>query len=1004
MGYLYWPHTQPPYTPYTYIEDRVTPLNHQSIMNGIARDIGSLQHNINTTNLFASGWVQPVVSGYFKNIDTNYLYSHKINTRYLVINDSNDSNIRSFDITGSSLIIADSKLIDNIIPVTNAVTGPSGFLLSGVIFNYNPIFISGYYNDYYLTKDNYIFDGGWLNTLKFNNDIIVDNNHSVIVENITGFSPSGSINETSIKFNSVIGHNHLNNKINANTIIDTDITFNNDLIINNNNSYIKLTSGLLSFDSINTELNYDDTAFYELSFTKDSQFICSETGLSGYIKDTDIGLNQIISYDNKIYATSKINPTGSIDNSNTYLYYTEDLLNWNGILVSGNFRPSVSGVATIDDLLIDKDVLYFLWNYSVNDHNHSMVGWVDNNQIYSGVLFSSGLYAHGSSRYGVGLGSVENTLVVYGYEYPHVYSSGIPQWDKHCSFWSSTNLVQSCDTTGQDISFSGVPYKYSFPFIECYHNSKPTESKFWLDGTYQGREPYLNSETNGRVYDILKPYSDEEEPLYSSGYYAAFFGNGFSEITSILSTQLNYHNGNKGIYSYTQPNSSDSGYTIIGSKPDVIDKYNINPVLVFGNSTINVNTSDNGNIFGGCTPLVIDVDNRLFSEASGTLVLSSGIASYSPVFLHGSTSLMDNNDTLFRIPGNEYGTNKSESLINSNLYNDFQNNIGRLWFDYTSNDDNINRTELINLCPWKPGYLTFPFAGSGSVYYKHDSDLSYTKLIYESMIDNNNGIIIPPSSFNNHRNFPVLNEKIQKDGFWRDTTFDWYYVQNGIYEEYGEGVLSITHSGGSTYYANISGGVYNNNWLNVSNAFKLHYNNSYAAATLTQIGNSTSGILTGSLSSFNNLDNVNYIVASGTIRTVPSGVYPKTYYYMRPKKPVQHNGIVYCILENYTGYTYLGPNGTEYSNDNVFYSDLIKYGNILYGVGIETIDNGKSYNIVISTIRRNTSTKKTITPAVKGYNTTPKFVIHNGLLYVGLGYGRFLVKKPSHINLSLNNM
>ena len=279
---------------------------------------------------------------------------------------------------------------------------------------------------------------------------------------------------------------------------------------------------------------------------------------------------------------------------------------------------------------------------------------------------------------------------------------------------------------------------------------------------------------------------------------------------------------------------------------------------------------------------------------------------------------------------------------------------------------------------------------------------------------NTSGLIIPADTFNNHRNLPTFFDRPVKTGFWSEKTFDWYYQPISRAADTGNITLIEVNAIEQTHYdihidgnyltSDITDIFINGMYLNISGV--MYYN------TLENIGSATSGTFKF-ITTLKGDTDINlagcvgtYMIPMSGVASVISGSFPKTYYYMRPKKPVQHNGVVYAILEDNSGFLYLGPNGFDYKDDGIIYSDLIKYGNTVYGVGVTYSKNSLdeyNYNMVLTTIKRNKSTIISKYNASNSRDKTPKFVIHNGFLYVGIGYGKFLVKKPSHINLSLTS-
>ena len=951
---IYWPLGLPPYTASTHITDRTTPLNHYSIMNGLAKDIGALQHNINTTNLFASGYANPVMSGHFLNIDTNYLYAQYIvtNTGYMTNIDSKNIDSISYKTPLYNVNVFttnNSAFINNNFQIRNTFRSyDNSFILNSVNFIYNAIEISGGLYDYYFKPtDRYDFINGTFGQLIINSgNINISSNHKTIIENMHSFNPSGSLNESNIIWGSNHGHNHINNKINSNYIVNGDLTIEGSLNINNSLGSIDIISGVLNASSYNLQTYFEPTEFYLLDFSGEGTYTCDRPNLTGKVSSLDIGTSQIISYGDTVFATSITPPEGLSDLTKTYIYKSTDLFNWTGILASGStWTPQVRGVASIDAFTISNGSLYAAWNCAVNGANYAHVMKYDSVTDFntSGIFYSSGVFAHGSSRYILGLANIENSLMTFGYEYPHVYSEGIPKWDKHVAtnpYNDSPDIKPVLYNDGltadlvmeQDTSFKDKPYKYSYPFVQCFKGD--FTQKFWVDGTYNGREPYLTHIDNGDVYDMLNKYNSS---IASSSFFGGLFGNGFSEVTAMLSTTMMYHNGYRCSYSSRRTIVDD--YTCCDIVRDT--HYSESPILVFGSASTSVNTN-NGVIFGGCIPLLYDINKKMLPNTwvNGTIysnvntIVTSGNADYAPMFLNGSHSLIDNID-LFRIPSYSYSDLNpivedrvgisTASFITTN-YIPLCNYIGTLYGDDVgpvlwSDFSNITtqRTELINYCPWLPSLLVFPFGGSGCIYYKNETDKVPIKLDY-TLSNNDNGLIIPNGTFNNHRNYPIYKDRTNKNGFWSSKKFSWYY------------------------------------------------------------------------------QTPNFETNKSKYINPPNGNYTPTNYYMRPKCPVQLNGSIYNILEYNSGFVYTGPNGSEYKDDNIYYSDLIKFGNTLYGVGVD-LDNV----LKVMQIKRNISTEIKVNVTLSGVRYTPKFLIHKNKLYIGIGNGRFIVKKPSHLDLCITS-
>ena len=974
MGYISWPQAQPPYAPNTYVTDRLVPVNNSSLTNGLARDVAAMQHHINTTNLIASGYANPVLSGYFKNIDTLYLSANKIDSRYLYLHYTSNSNIGLINSPNITINATDSAFVGNNISLYNSFQGP-GFSLNSNGLVYNASYISGSVWNWFLTNINssQFLNGLFNNITVVSGNINVDPSHNIYLN--TGFSASGSISESGIYWDGFGGHDHKQNNIKANNIVNSDMIIQSDLNIVNNKSSITVQTGKLNAQTFNTKTSYDSSDFYILDYSASGTYyglrdVISYTYgigpsgtvyISGKISDLNIGLEKMIVNGGQVIALSKTLPTGCPDTTKTFIYSTYDMLNWQAILISGQFSNSgtfisESGNAYIADIIgVDygpsNSDLYILWNMSVPSGNYCSL--VDYQNMYlggHGQLYGVRNCAYGASKYGVGLSLIDSNIFVYGYEYPHLNIKGIGQWDKNGYYYNPNGnynpdfcgAILNSDASAQDISYSGVPCKFSYPFLQVFTqdniitNMQQPNNYYWIDGSNGSVDGHLTAANNGSVYTFLPGNN-----VNYSGYYAGFFGNGFSEITSIMSYDAPYHAGKKGMFTFTHQNSFYDGYDYFYDGTDFVDNFVVNPLLVFGNFISQVNTSSNDNIFAGCVPLVMELDRRLpnsiFNSNTNQIYITSGNAIYAPNVLHGARSLMD--DTyLMRLPN----VLVYDSIIRSNLFAEFVGTAGKYWTDSTNfqgspgyeayiNPDPLDQKDChSNICPWLPGYGVTPFCGSGQIYYKHINELTPTKLHYTSSVLDSYGLIIPSGTFTD-RNMPTFYDRPNLKGFWSTKTFDWFY-----------------------------------NAMPNSNLFGY-----------------------------------------GLGPNPPSGSYNPTYYYMRPTHPLQHNGVIYCILENNTGFIYTGPDGPQYIDDNIMYSDLIKFGNTIYGVGclIKQQDTTYTYTIVVTTIKRNIST---FVPLPSTNNSilgkkTPKFVIYNNSLYIGLGNGVFLVKKPSHIDLCITD-
>ena len=949
MGYQYWPSGLPPYTPYTYVKDGSTILNHLSIESGLARDVAVLQHHINTTHLFASGWLNPITSGYFQNIDVNNLYADNINTRIFSMYNINIPHINTLVISGTVFNASNSAFLSNNISVGGSFTGPL-FSLSVNGLVYSPKMISGSLWNYILVSgvQNQLLNGD-LNTLTvMSGNIIVDPTHNILIESFNGFNPQNSISESGLYWNAFGGHDHLGNKILARNILDDLVNYNGDLTIHSGgDGMICVQSGNINAADYKVTNNYTANDFYLLDhssigiysgFATDLIVNSKRNPLSGSnpvvgnLSDLDIGLYKMVSYNGSIWAISKTLPTGCLDNRKTFIYNSNDLCTWQAVLISGFFSIDgtyilASGNASIDDIMVYQNNLYLLWNLPVTSGNYCTVfsynNYLKTAEHTTGITYGLGSGGFGSSKYGLGISYVDEFITVYGYEYPHVWVSGLYKWDRDCIYNNAgtmTSLSTSADV--MSVNISGATYCYEYPFMNIYVPAAiPTDgsanSVVWLDGSIGGDNPCLTTVRNNGVYQLLP-----KDSAYFSGYYAGFFGNGFSEITSILPLTNLYHSGKKGYFTYL--NYTDNSYAY---GADLIDNYTQNPILVFGSFLVQgsgVSSYSTSNIFGGCVPIVMDLDRRLFTYNAtySNVLITSGNALFAPNVLHGSRSLMDSN-YLFRLPSKLYcyGNNAS-GLAVSNLWYNNPNNNGRLWTDLSSPAFNNTRDALINICPWQPGYGVFPFGGASNIYYQHDGESSPTKLIYKSGNTWNSGLMIDAGTYTN-KNMPTYYDRPTKDGFWSSKSFDWYYMP-----------------------------------------------------------------------------------ASGYCPEPPSGSYPKTYYYMKPTHPLQYNGVVYCILENNTGFMYIGPDGPVYIDDNIMYSDLIQFGNTIYGVGSKVTFKAGVYNyrIALTKILKAESTEITIPNSINNGKKTPHFVIHNNVLYVGLGGGIFLVKIPSQLDLCITTI
>lgn len=893
MPWYAWPTGTPPYTADTHITDRTMNFMHDSIMSGVARDIAKIQYNINTTHLFASGWMWPVTNGWFQNIDASSLYVHNLYADNLHIHDLDYEHIDTITFSqakNSDLNMYDTAIRDFDIPIQTQFSAGDTFLLNSGGFSYTGLSISGGIYDYLLASGAASrmrsLDIQRVTTLTSGCfKLLNTRTHRVILENMTELDISGSMAEGRIFWNSYGGHDHTRNKIRADKIQDMHIDFTDGMNIRSKNFDLQVVSGKILSENYVLSDYYESTDFLPVEGIENAVYKDPYANVSGYVRDMDIGTDHMVSYNGRVYASSYKYPSGHAGAPSgirtNYIYETEDFHSWNAWAMSGCLTDGSGRVRGLS--VYDNDIWVLVENQKLNNKYDLVVQtFSDRNDMtaywWSGGYGSRGFW-HDASPHPIGMDVTYSKLWIYGFTGTHTISGGYPhvRWDD--TSYGPPGLVGQNDTNAVSgiLSLSGS-IEYNKPFLMY----KDSDTKYAFTDHFSGSGPIANFRGGT-----------------ASGIYADLFGNGFNEVTSLVRTTGRYFGGKKRYFGHR---SQADDYVHTPLLKENIDTWE--PLLIFGNAYLQTHTSG-GNyvLFGGNVPLVLNVltpELDIGTEQCG--LWDDRIAP-----LHGGRSLYSErlachfSDDFFGAVGADQW----------HLYPTYTGKSARVWTaDHTESQVILRDAEVVS-------YITTPLCASGRLHYMHEHETTWTRIAYSD--DPASGIYLASGFFPETFDKVTYYDRPNRTGFWSTKTFDWYYTypsgENSVYEP-------------------------------------------------------------------------------------PSGSMTKTYYYCQPTCPVQYNGKVYAALKYETGFVHIGTNGPEHIDDGIMYTDLLEYEGNLYGVGNEIKLNKESldydYYFTVRQFKGRSTTALTVPIGDNLIVKKAKMVIHNNNLYVGLGDGKFLVKKPSH--------
>jgi len=719
MPYTNWPNGVGSYTPDTHITDRVSKVNHISIKDGLAKDIANIQSNINTTNLFASGWIKPVVSGWFANIDTNDMYVHTLHTNILDINNGIYSvSLAKVDADGF-FNFHDCAFEDQYINVQNKF-GNDTVYFSDSSFTFTGDMISGGLYPYIL-NDGVSYELLGLNILGQTTftDVainIINNYSSIIVKNPSPLLFTDTVNESYIRFHGLGGHDHTDSRIDAGLIEDGDLIYNSDLNITvEYDSSITLNNGIINADEFVITNSHRDSNVTRINGLSSGIYLDVNTpSVSGLVKTLNLGTYQMHSFNDKVYATTN----EIVASGKSYVFESEDLYNWNAIEMSG-FAHAVSGVSTIVGMTEHDGDLWMAANILVSGANSVAIQKLsDYESDTSRYLWTGGLEEHNASPYIQGITSTNDTLFLYGKTGSHLIT-GIPQWD---SVKMTSSGIHATDVP----PVSGIFDNNDFEYDKCFLR--------YIDDSYIVTDHLSGS---GEITD----YADYGHGgIDQTASYESLFGNGFNEVTSIIGVRGSYNGGNKRTFKQYKKQPVDVSNTVI------------DPILVFGNS-YNYTNVTSGIIFAGNVPIVINTPGIV--EDGDTIPIG-----------HGAMSLFDNNSTVVAGSGQYQNLYYSGGYMNSawTASGDYSCILGRnpslpgyiaapycnMESLYYINDDVVNKLSYTDAN--NSGILiasgTYPNSDNKPTYYE--------------------------------RPFGV-NENSRQDGFWSNKSFNWHY-SGGISE------------------------------------------------------------------------------------------------------------------------------------------------------------------------------------------------------------------------------
>lgn len=735
MPYTSWPSGATPFTPTTHITDRVSLIDHRSIKDGLARDIGNLQYNINTTNLFASGWLHPVVSGFFDNIDTNNLNVYNLICTTFYIGGLAQKNYGSitFNDSGKVLHFYDVAFKNYDIPIQNFFSGWGvEFTPTGIILNTS--LVSGGNYGFSITEtssrvSNMQVEGtislvsGSLN--------IPDSKGRLLIDNTSAVSIIGSIDESNISWKSYGGHDHTLSKIISKNIASGDINYTSDLVSTASDASIYATSGTLDITGVtcirDSVIDYD---FYEVGGSS-----------SGNYKDQNLGTHLFTTYKDKFY---------SMPISGKYLYSSNDLITWD--------RTEVMGLTNGTIIFPEAKCVYYPTSLKV--YNNDL--WIHVNVHATGYIISY----QSPTFYAA---SVLQKLSDIGGSTCAFLSGGCPELDPIKVDGIKLIMNSSIEVADDKLWFMGQlgPYNETLPTVG---GSYYGWDKFKISGGYatstagketlindsitygkpvlmyvdlQGGSSYqFNRNMNGKAADGYN-YTCIPSQFNTSG---GLFGNGFNSITSIVAQRGRSATGNER---YVTSSGTVDGVLHYGERFKTISQSSI---MILGVG-YHLYSGDTYSYFPGAVPLYTniscDVKNSVaLTPEKGSISMIDGSLINNMSFSFAKSLVTDYNITSWLVSGSSQLSNRSNKF----------------------------------------GTLCAPFVGTGCMFYKHDSESSPTSIGYGAASPTNfSNIGLDPESL------PIKYYNRQfKVGFWSSKTMDWYYNSNGLADCPSSGSLPKT--------------------------------------------------------------------------------------------------------------------------------------------------------------------------------------------------------------------
>lgn len=897
MAFSNWPQNAPPYAARTHVSDRITVLDHWSIMSGVARDIAHIQHNINTTNLFVSGWMQPAVSGWFRNINTNNLHVINLHSNNIIINDFDKEHIYNiiFGRKSSILDLTNVAISDYELPVSGKFSatdtyGRETFVLNASGFTYKGRAISG-------SLQNYNIVSGGPSSFKsihirrnlnlVNSTITVESESRIMLEGVSSVQASGTLQENRIRYHSYGGHDHSDNKIDSINLLDGTITYNDNVYLNSTrNADINLLSGQLSFRKFIHLDPYFDSDFTEVG-TITSPFYTG-LGFSGHINNPDLnlGCHQLASYNGYVYASSDKGLGGK-----GYVFKTNDFNKWTVIQLKG-LSGQINGFSNFDnDLWVVASSGYTSASSDVCVKKISDAATFGNRYYWASGSIQNNTWAStgyggqnlATSPYAYGLTAIDDCLYVYGYTGVHKTKVCVDQglkWDGSYYELLSSTPIDSLTQAGNPV------HKFLNKCRLTYY------------------KPMLKYTRLGENY-TFRDYVDGRKAIGAtagSGSFKGLFGAGLNEVTSITSSKSRYNLGKRGYF--ITASTVGHGHNVT----------NPSELIIMGPASISATHSGGNSVFAGCHPIMINAPRPTTTRASG--------------FIHqmwyGSRSIYSNKH--INHFGRDFGSNVGAEAVFA--YTWPNRGLTSFWhIDANYAQPTPSEGFLLARSIEFPGFLSFPFATSGNLYYQHDNETTPTKLIFHNTTMTPISLVITKNTYRTTKDMPTYYDRPIKTSFWSTKTFDWHYK-----------------------------------------------------------------------------------VGDAAAANPPSGFYPKTYYYHYPSKSIEFNNVIYSILKYETGFIYMSSDFPDKIDDGIMYSDIIAFEGKLYGVGRKLFYNYKTssydYSFHMCEFIGRKSIPITIksTPKIMSSMVYSKFVIHKNKLYVGIGQGKFLVKRTSHKSLSQFNI